>query len=190
MTGPQIPDDDPRLRELLARLPEEQFPERDLWPEIRARVESERVTPLPGARTTRRGARMVPLRVAAAAAAVLVMATAGITWWTRTPGAPGTPATPVAADPAPAALYSFASYERSAEELSTLLAQRSAKLDPATREVLERSLRTIEEALAEAREALERDPASTEMRAFVEAAFRQKLDFLRRANDMASVWTL
>lgn len=184
MTGPQIPDDDPRLRELLARLPEEQLPQRDLWPEIRARVDAERVTPLPGAGAAPGATRMVPLRLAAAAAAVLVIATAGVTWWSRTPGLPAP------ADTVPGALYSFASYERSADELSTLLAQRSAKLDPATREVLERSLRTIEEALAEARAALERDPASAEMRAFVEAAYRQKLDFLRRANDMASVWVL
>lgn len=184
MTDPRIPDDDPRLRELLARLPEAQEPARDLWPDIRARVEAERVQALPGAGPARRSSRMIPLRLAAAAAALLVMATATLTWWTRP-----TP-TPTPADSSASALYSFASYERSAEELSTLLDQRSAKLDPATREVLERSLRTIEEALGEARAALEAQPASADMRAFVEAAWRQKLDFLRRANDVAATWEL
>lgn len=184
MTDPRIPDDDPRLRELLARLPEAQEPDRDLWPDIRARVEAERMQALPGAGAARRGARTIPLRWAAAAAVVLVTATASLTWWTR-------PAdTPPPADSTSHAIYSFASYERSAEELSTLLAQRSAKLDPATRDVLERSLRTIEEALGEARAALEAQPASSEMRAFVEAAWRQKLDFLRRANDVAATWEL
>lgn len=184
MTDPRIPDDDPRLRDFLARLPETQEPARDLWPEIRARVEAERVQALPGVEPTRRGARMIPIRIAAVAAVALVMATATLTWWTRPTS------TPVATDSTSGSLYSFASYERSAEELSTLLAQRSAKLDSATREVLERSLRTIEEALGEARAALEAQPASTEMRAFVEAAWRQKLDFLRRANDVAATWVL
>lgn len=184
MTDPRIPDDDPRLRELLARLPEAQEPARDLWPEIRARVEADRVQALPVSTPSRRSARMVPLRLATAAAAALVLVTATLTWWSRPTVVPPTPDAPASG------LYSFASYERSAEELSTLLAQRSAKLDPATREVLERSLRTIEEALAEARAALDRDPASAEMRAFVEAAWRQKLDFLRRANDVAATWVL
>lgn len=182
MTDPRIPDDDPRLRELLARLPEAQEPARDLWPEIRARVDAERVQALPVAGAARRSSRMIPLRLAAAAAVLLVVATATLTVWTR----PTATSAPIDS----ASIYSFASYERSADELSTLLAQRSAKLDPATREVLERSLRTIEEALAEARAALEREPANAEMRAFVEAAWRQKLDFLRRANDVAATWVL
>lgn len=184
MTDPRIPDDYPRLREILARLPEAQEPARDLWPEIRARVDAERVQELPVAGGARRGGRMIPLRFAAAAAVVLVAGTATLTWWSRPTGFP------MESDSTATAIYSFASYERSAEELSTLLAQRSAKLDPATREVLERSLRTIEEALAEARAALEREPASAEMRSFVEAAWRQKLDFLRRANDVAATWVL
>jgi hypothetical protein len=184
MTDPRIPDDDPRLRELLARLPDSQEPARDLWPEIRARVEAERVQALPVAGPARRSGRMIPLRLAAVAAVALVMVTATLTWWSRPS------VLPMAVDSTATAIYSFASYERSAEELSTLLAQRSAKLDPATREVLERSLRTIEEALAEARAALDREPANAEMRAFVEAAWRQKLDFLRRANDVAATWVL
>jgi hypothetical protein len=200
MTGPHIPDADPRLREALGRLPEEMPPERDLWPEIRAQLDAERVRVFPGtgthtdatvASTRPRPALGVRGSLAAAAALVLVTATVTVTvtWQLRGPTArdEGNAGAPNGIEATAGGLASFASYERSAAELSALLDERTARLDPATRVVLERSLRTIDAALAEARAALAEDPASPGARAFVETVWRQKLDFLRRANDVATL---
>jgi len=186
MTDHRIPDDDPRLRDALARLPERIEPGRDLWPGIRAQIEAERIHALPAtahAPAARRGVTL-PVRWVAVAATLLVFVTATITWQLRDPRA-----LPVADEVnAPSAeLVTFASYERSAAELTLLLEQRAERLEPATRAVLDRSLRTIDEALQEARDALARDPASPGGRAFVEAAWRQKIDFLRRANAVAAL---
>ena len=68
------------------------------------------------------------------------------------------------------------------------MARRSARLDASTRAVLEHSLSTNEAAILEARAALAKNPSNVGIRSFVEAAFRQKIDFLRRANDVASHW--
>ena len=172
------PTEAARLRDALARLPQEIDPERDLWPEIRARIDVRRVRALP----TNGGSLpwySAPRRLVAAAA-VLVFVSASVTWYSAThPSRSQVEASE--------ALSSFGSFERSAADLSATLEQRSARLDPRTRAVLERSLRTIDGAIAEAREALATDPANPAIRAFVEAAYRQKIDFLRRANDVAAI---
>lgn len=186
-----------RLRAALERLPSEVEPERDLWPSIRARIEQGRVQPLRGGDEARSSARTMPWYTAprrlAAAAVLLVTLTATATWYATTPrdtarsvdGSAAAPAVAPTADPA-AALAIFASYERSADELSASLDRRSAGLDARTLAVLERTLRTIDGAIAEAREALATDPSNPAVQAFVAAAYRQKLDFLRRANDVAA----
>ncbi len=190
-----------RLRAAMAKLPAEVAPEQDLWPAIRSRIEAGRVQALPVRATDgeraertvratgsadgagRRGAHWyeAPRRLAAAAL-LLVSLTATATWvMTSRSNATGS----VAAVDSAGAFASFASYERSAAELAASLDRRSATLDPRTLAVLERSLRTIDGAIAEAREALASDPGNPAVQAFVAAAYRQKLDFLRRANDVA-----
>lgn len=190
MTDPRIPELDARLRERLAALPDEVPPARDLWPEIAAGLDAQRVRTLPGdaAGGTDRGASAWPLLRRAAVVLLLVGGTAVVTWNLR--GRTGPEVVVVETVPLRAAADGLVSYERSADELARALEQRRAKLDPATVEAIERSLRTIDSALVEARAALERDPSSAQVRAYVEAAYRQKIDFLRRANDVASTWTL
>ena len=185
MTDDRIPDDEPVLRDWVARLPEEIPPARDLWPEIRAELEAVRVLALPTALNAQTRTRLPWARLAAAAA-VLVVGSVGVTWTVMRSSAPVAPVVEVPPPESPA-LARFASYERMATELSATLEQKRAMLDPATRAVLERSLRTIDDALLEARAALEGDPSSAAIRTYVEAAYRHKLDFLRRANDVADL---
>jgi hypothetical protein len=190
MTDPRSHDLDPQLRDAVDRLPEELPPARDLWPAIRAEMDADRLrefSPAGGTVPLDRTARPafnLGVRGIAAAAAAVILITATVTWQLRGP-APITDTPP--APPTAPGLVTFASYEAVADELAALLAQRSARLDPATIEVLERTMQTIDEALAEAREALARDPESARARGFVESAWRQKLDFLRRANDVAAL---
>lgn len=177
------PADAARLRAAITRLPAEVEPESDLWPDIRARIDQGRIQALPGASGTavlRQSPWYAQPRRLAASAVLLVSLSASVTWWATGRGDSVDGVTGSAA-----ALASFASYERSAAELTATLESRRANLDPATRAVLERTLRTIDGAIAEAREALASDPANPAVRAFVATAYRQKIDFLRRANDVA-----
>lgn len=208
-----------QLREAARALPAEVEPTADLWPAIRARIEAGRVQAMPPrdgaaepARDPARAPAPAPMpwyaapRRLAAAAVLLVTLTATATWFASRPGTPDVAVVPTGVEPAAApaasatpstpgapggdALASFASYEASAQDLAKALEERRAKLDPATVAAIEQSLRTIDSALVAARAALAQDPTSQRMRAYVEAAYRQKLDFLRRANDVASTWTL
>jgi hypothetical protein len=52
--------------------------------------------------------------------------------------------------------------------------------------VLEESLRTIDRALARARDALARDPSDTYLNAHLAETMRRKLDLLRRAAALAT----
>jgi len=178
------PRDAARLREALTALPREVEPEHDLWPEIRAQLDLTRargiggdsastpVTPITSARRPFRATRWL------AAAAALVLITATTTW------AVVKQRTEASEQAATVAL--LADFERSATELQASLERRQASLDPRTREILERSLRTIDGAIAEARVALAERPQDAAIQAFVASAFRQKIDFLRRANDVAA----
>lgn len=171
-----------RLRAAADALPREAEPARDLWPEIRARIEDGRVRPigtdLAHAPTAPR--RFSRASVGIAAAAVLLL-TVGITAQVVNARAEER----LTAAAAARAFATVASYERSSAELATTLELRGASLDPRTRAVLERSLRAIDVAIAEARGALDADPSNPAVQAFVAAAYRQKIDFLRRANDVA-----
>lgn len=218
MTEPGLtPEEDRVLRARIDALPGSIEPARDLWPDIRGRIDAARAKPLgvitagdaggaeaePSTRvlaapaTSQATSRGVSWPRLAAAAAVLIVSSVSLTWLAIRPSAPEAavavePTDPmsggaVEAVPSATALATFASYERSAADLATALEQRAARLDPATRDVLDRSLRTIDEALSEARAALAADPASAAFQSFVDAAYRQKLDFLRRANDLAAL---
>jgi hypothetical protein len=61
------------------------------------------------------------------------------------------------------------------------LAQRRTELDPKTIAVLEASLRVIDQAIAESRAALERDPASRFLNQQLTRTLDRKLELLRTA---------
>jgi hypothetical protein len=65
--------------------------------------------------------------------------------------------------------------------LRGVLSQRREDLDPATVAVLENSLKTIDKAVAEARQALANDPASRFLRDQLNKALEKKLGVLRTA---------
>jgi hypothetical protein len=64
--------------------------------------------------------------------------------------------------------------------------QQSEVLDPRTRAVLSSSLRTIDSAIAEARAALDRDPASQFLTHQLNKSLEQKLGLLRKAALLSS----
>jgi hypothetical protein len=91
-------------------------------------------------------------------------------------------------DATPATLAAFTieenNYLRTASMLQDLLDQQEASLAPETVAQLKASLRTIDEAILEARNALARDPANKLLVQMLSASYRQKVDLLRRTTEL------
>ena len=71
------------------------------------------------------------------------------------------------------------------EALRRTLDERRDSLAPSTVATVERSLRIADSAIAEARAALERDPANACSRALFVSNYERKIDLLRRATELA-----
>ena len=174
-----------------AALPERP-PRRDLWPGIEARLTprttdgvSADVVPIGAFRPRgRRVSATVPQLLAAGIA--LVVFSAGAVWLATGSEAPAV-ATGAAPGPteATAAVQSpflhTAAWEEAVSDLQGEFDLRRSELDPATIMVVERNLALIDEAIAEARRALEADPSSGFLNGYVAEAMRRKVDLLRQA---------
>jgi anti-sigma factor RsiW len=183
------------LRSLLdeARfLPREIAPGRDLWAGIEARLEP------------RADMKVIPLRprsawapprwlTLAAAALVLMIGTSATTVFFMQRGGPG-PDTldPIvakqAAAPTTTALVALqpaeAEYQKAIDDLAAVLETRRSQLAPETVATLERNLRIIDQAIAESRAALERDPSSRELAQMLSAAYDTKVRMLQQAVEL------
>jgi len=108
------------------------------------------------------------------------------------------PLTPVAAvdsgpaqSPPLAASVAFAEREYAAavQDLEQLLAAGSGRLDTATVRLVEESLRKIDWAIADARAAIQRDPANAYLNRQIAANMRLKLNLLRSATNAIAART-
>lgn len=169
-------------------LPSELSPPDDLWAGVRATIEAGKVAHLPlgSARPASRGFWVTRGRLAAAAV-ILVAATAGLTTVAMRSSAPvmvadGADATTV--------LASWQSSERafqaSVVELRGQLEVLHDHLSPETLVKVERALATIDLAIAEGREALLRDPSNAALSELMASNYRQKIELLRRMTQLAS----
>ncbi|HEV8196840.1 MAG TPA: zf-HC2 domain-containing protein [Gemmatimonadales bacterium] len=154
-----------RPQELNA-LPRSVEPDADLWPAITGRLAPRRAS--------RRGIP-VPAWALAAAAVLLIALSSGATVLLLRSGTH-----------APVTLSSRlegveAEYAAASDDLGRTLENARARLAPETLATIERNLATIDSALAESRRALAKDPANGVLEQLVVAAWRQKLEFLRRA---------
>jgi putative zinc finger protein len=173
-------------------------PSTDLWAAIASRLDAPpagRVVPLDGFRG-RRGPS-APRRISftlpqlAAAAVLLIVASAGVTWMIRprTAGSPATMAstttvTSPVADGTPVirvANFADAQYDAAVSDLQRALDEGRGRLDPKTVQVLEKNLAIIDAAIDQARKALVADPANTYLNSYLADARRRKLDLLRDA---------
>ena len=176
-----------RMRVLVAHassLPRTMPAPADEWGRVRARLDPD------GSRVasispwwTRRSALL-------AAGIALVIVSSGVT--ALVVGGGGDVAvqpTPISATAAPlmprlAALeHEYATVTR---DLERELAERKHALAPETIAAVERSLRTIDGAIAEAREALARDPGSETLARLLVAGHDQKVELLRHATRLAT----
>lgn len=200
-----------RLLEAAAKLPREAAPPANAWRVIRGRIDASRVQPISpevGGSALGRPTRWWP--IAAAAALLLVAGTAIVTQrgQTRKPlsialqpeavplptppetlstspvvrAVTGTPVALASSNPALAAALN--QYQLASHELEAAVVAQTAGLPPATREVVRRSIETIDSAIADLRAALGSDPRNASLGQYLAAAYQQKLDFLKRVRAM------
>lgn len=175
------------LRSLLlqaAALPREQTPRRDLWPEVAARLEPRDA--LSEARRALRNGGWLPAALGAAAAVLLAVATL------LRPPEPAPAPEPQALEPGSTALRAGSSSEPTevlaaereyAQAATTLLAAlhaRRERLSPETLAAVENNLQSIDDALAQIRAALERDPGSGALNHLLASTHQRKLKVLQR----------
>jgi len=182
MTEHTSPDD--RLNELTAALPREVAPPPDLWPAIRAEL----------APRSARTIQWTP-RWRLAAAGLLVAASSSILTLFAVRAREHAPAAvavtprdtaPVAEERLPAHLVvAERAYARSIDALWRTLDERRDSLAPSTVATVERSLRIADSAIAEARSALEHDPANRVLEDLLVSNYERKIDLLRRATELA-----
>jgi hypothetical protein len=169
-------------------LPQSLTPPDDLWTDVRATIEAGKVAHLPsgGAQSAARGFWVTPGKLAAAAL-VLVAATASLTGIIVTAGTPTG-----AVESAPVIMVSASwnaserAFQSSVLELREQLEVLHDHLSPGTLVKVESALATIDVAIAEGREALLRDPSNAALSELVASNYRQKIELLRRVTQLAT----
>ena len=164
-------------------------PQADLWAGIESRID--RVTP------PRRVSLTLPQLAAAAALLVAVSAGTAIKLTAPAPVPPPVDQTvaaaPAVADPADHVAtisatpvsFSDAQYDAAVADLEKALKAGRGRLDKSTIDIVEHNLQIIDQAIAQARDALAGDPANTYLSGHLVEARRRKLDLLRRAAALA-----
>jgi len=183
------------LKQILARaaeLPKSIDPPADAWSNIRSAIGRDESAVRANIPVSRSGIWQRRYVLAAAAILVAVLSSAGTALYMKGhySGArsSGEVANNSSAEATPATLAAFTleenNYLRTASMLQDLLDQQEASLAPETVAQLKASLRTIDEAILEARNALRRDPANKMLIEMLSASYRQKVDLLRRTTEL------
>lgn len=165
-------------------LPESVDPPDELWSGVRTTIEAGKVAPLGAATQAPRGWWVTVPRMAVAAS-LLVVAASSVTAYVMQARPSGVVASPVPALPV-SWQVTEQGYQASVLDLREQLALLHDKLSPATITAVEQSLATIDVAIAEAREALLRDPANAALPELLASNYRQKIELLRRATQLPS----
>jgi hypothetical protein len=181
------------LKRVVARAQtlESRPPDADLWPGIAARTE----------RVAQPRRFSFTIGQLAAAAAVLVAVTGTVAVRMVTPPVAPAPAQAVQAAPPPAAEpataeapgavsvtpvgFADAQYDAAVADLEKALRAGRGRLDKSTIDIVEHNLQIIDQAIAQARDALAGDPANSYLSGHLVEARRRKLDLLRRAAALA-----
>ena len=182
------------LRKILARaadLPKSIDPPVEAWSNIRAAIERDAEAVAAHDVSSTLGFWQRPYILAAAAILVAVLSSAGTALYMGSRSIDGSSPNSIVSNTGgatPATLAAFTieenNYLRNVAVLQDLLDQQEASLAPETVAQLKASLRTIDEAILEARNALARDPANKTLIEMLSGTYRQKVDLLRRTTEM------
>ncbi len=183
------------LNRILARaadLPKSIDPPAESWSNIRAAIERDRNAVAAHDTSSARAFWRRPYALAAAVILVAIFSSGGTALYMSSRNTDGSPSRSAASNATsegtPASLAAFTieenNYLRNVAVLQDLLDQQEALLTPETVAQLKASLRTIDEAILEARNALARDPANKMLIQMLSGTYRQKVDLLRRTAEM------
>jgi hypothetical protein len=182
------------LNTILARaadLPKSIDPPTESWPNIRSAIERDKEAVTGHRIESAANFWRRPYALAAAAALLAVLSSGGTAIYmsSRNDNGGSSPtASNTSGSATPASLAAFTieenTYLRNVAVLQDLLDQQEALLAPETVAQLKASLRTIDEAILEARNALARDPANKMLIEMLSGTYRQKVDLLRRTTEM------
>jgi len=168
------------LRARARALPRELTPPAALWRELQPRLEGA-IVPM---RVARERWWRRPSVLAVAASILMVFSSAATVLVMRARDSTSMAAGPFASTTTvlqPAEAGTLAAIELLTRELD----RRREELSPETIAAVERSLDIVDQALAEARGALARDPRNPTLSELVATAYRHKLTVLRRATELA-----
>ena len=189
-----------RIRDLVgdaSSLPPSMDAPREAWSVIAARIDDAKVVALgrvPGGvsdahasfakrqRWIRMAAAAVMLVAISSSVTMMVMQNVGdpVVAGTRIPAS--VPNTTLAALPAEVAAVER-TYLSTVDDLVGVLNDPANKFAPGTISAVQRSLKVIDDAIAEARQALLADPASNVLREILSNSYAQKVDLLRRVSE-------
>lgn len=181
-----------RIRARAADLPKSINPPAEAWSNIRSAIERDKDAIAAYDTSSAPGFWRRPYALAAAAILVAVLSSTGTALYMTSRGVDGNSSRSVASNArggaTPATLAAFTieenNYLRNVAVLQDLLDQQEASLAPETVAQLKASLRTIDEAILESRNALARDPANKMLIEMLSGTYRQKVDLLRRTTEM------
>jgi anti-sigma-K factor RskA len=189
------------LRAIVAAAPryEGREPAHDLWKQIEARLDEPEVIELhQRSSVNRQPQRRFGWRELLAASFVMAVLGGGATWLalhnrTQTPTAVAVqptlrPAAPLS-DSVKTVAYAEQQYDSAVRDLEQLLAAGRSRLDTATVRTVEESLQKIDAAIAEARAAIQHDPANVYLNRQIAANMRRKLNLLRAATNAIAART-
>ena len=172
-----------------AALPKLIEPPSNAWQNIRATIERDKEAVMLERDRSKPDFRRRPWVMAAGMLLVAVLSSAGTALFLN--GREPVPDRNVASQGSsatPASLAAFTieenTYLRNVAVLQDMLDQQEASLAPETVAQLKASLRTIDEAILEARIALARDPANKTLIEMLSGSYRQKMDLMRRTAEM------
>ena len=162
---------------------EPSLPAVDPWPQVEWRMQGRRA---------RRGISL-SWPQALAASVALVAVSSGVMWIAMRDRVPAAPVVAEALDTGPEVGeavpvtmpdFADAAYESAVRDLRESLDAGRNRLDPQTIQVLEKNLAAIDQAIDQARKALEADPANVSLSSYLASVRRRKLDLLRTASDL------
>lgn len=170
-----------------AELPKSIEPPPEAWEKIKAAIQRDEAALEP--RRERSIARRHPFILAAAASIVVaILSSAGTAAYLHSRASRAADVAVGAEAGTPASFAAFTieenNYLRTVGALQDVLDRQESVLAPETVAQLKSSLRTIDEAILEARNALARDPANKVLIDMLSANYRQKVDLLRRTAEI------
>jgi len=159
----------------------------ELWPDIRARIERDKVVPLLPATPVRRLTSRRAWLAGAASACVAAAAALVVTTRSQRPDAPTDQHAAAPRDGGPTFVSdsgdSSHAYQQEVQALLDEMALRRAMMRPDVAARMEHDVRVIDSAIAELQDALKHDPNNPALRQLLAASYRQKRDLLKRAED-------